>query len=66
MNKSLRMKREAGAGIEPAIEVLQTSALPLGYPANRPGDSGWQARSKGRNARGVNWQLHAPDLRQGC
>ena len=24
---------EAGAGIEPAIEVLQTSALPLGYPA---------------------------------
>ncbi len=24
---------EAGAGIEPAIEVLQTSALPLGDPA---------------------------------
>jgi hypothetical protein len=25
---------EARAGIEPAIEVLQTSALPLGYRAN--------------------------------
>jgi hypothetical protein len=24
---------EAGAGIEPAIAVLQTAALPLGYPA---------------------------------
>ncbi len=24
---------EAGTGIEPVIEVLQTSALPLGYPA---------------------------------
>ena len=24
---------EAGAGIEPAMEVLQTSALPLGHPA---------------------------------
>lgn len=27
------MKLEARAGIEPAIEVLQTSALPLGYLA---------------------------------
>ncbi len=25
---------EAGAGIEPAVEILQTSALPLGHPAN--------------------------------
>ena len=24
---------EAEAGIEPAIEILQTSALPLGHPA---------------------------------
>ena len=24
---------EAGAGVEPAMEVLQTSALPLGHPA---------------------------------
>ena len=28
-----RVKMEAGAGIEPAMEVLQTSALPLGHPA---------------------------------
>ena len=28
-----RGKLEARAGIEPAIEVLQTSALPLGYRA---------------------------------
>ncbi len=25
--------REAGAGIEPAVELLQSSALPLGDPA---------------------------------
>lgn len=31
---------EAGAGIEPAIEVLQTSALPLGYPAIYSGEIG--------------------------
>jgi hypothetical protein len=29
----LVQKREARAGIEPAIEVLQTTALPLGYLA---------------------------------
>jgi hypothetical protein len=29
----MRFGMEAGAGIEPAIEVLQTSALPLGDPA---------------------------------
>ena len=29
---------EARAGIEPAIEVLQTSALPLGYRARPLGD----------------------------
>ena len=28
-----RPKMEARAGIEPAMEVLQTSALPLGYRA---------------------------------
>ena len=28
---------EATAGIEPAMEVLQTSALPLGYVARAPG-----------------------------
>jgi hypothetical protein len=28
-----RMKLEATAGFEPAVEVLQTSALPLGHVA---------------------------------
>jgi hypothetical protein len=32
----MKKRLEAGAGIEPAVEVLQTSALPLGYPADRP------------------------------
>ena len=32
-NLNFRGKLEARAGIEPAIEVLQTSALPLGYRA---------------------------------
>ena len=30
---------EAAAGIEPAIEVLQTCALPLGYAASKGGSS---------------------------
>ncbi len=30
---------EARAGIEPAVEVLQTSALPLGYRATKKGYS---------------------------
>ena len=30
---------EARAGIEPAIELLQSPALPLGYPAQGEGDS---------------------------
>ena len=32
-------KLEARAGIEPAIELLQSPALPLGYPAQGEGDS---------------------------
>ena len=31
------VKLEARAGIEPAIELLQSPALPLGYPALRDG-----------------------------
>lgn len=30
-----KLKLEAWAGIEPAIELLQSSALPLGYHAAR-------------------------------
>ena len=33
IRKSLQIKLEAGAGIEPAVELLQSSALPLGDPA---------------------------------
>ena len=29
----LKVNMEAGAGIEPRITILQTVALPLGYPA---------------------------------
>ncbi len=30
---NMEIKMEARAGIEPAIELLQSPALPLGYPA---------------------------------
>ena len=38
---------EARAGIEPAIEVLQTSALPLGYLAECQNSGGWECRRWG-------------------
>ena len=47
------MRREATAGFEPAITVLQTAALPLGYVALMdaelylPGRAGWPAEDRG-------------------
>ena len=36
LNFSPELASEATAGIEPAMKVLQTSALPLGYVAEEP------------------------------
>ena len=40
----MKKRLEARAGIEPAIEVLQTSALPLGYRALEKTPAGGEGR----------------------
>ena len=49
--KYSRMYMEAPTGFEPVIEVLQTSALPLGYGALKAGLAGFEPTSDGVKVR---------------
>ena len=42
---------EAATGFEPVIKVLQTSALPLGYAANKTGLAGFEPARDGVKVR---------------
>ena len=45
------MLLEALTGLEPVVEVLQTSALPLGYAANKTGLAGFEPARDGVKVR---------------
>ena len=46
-----RQKKEVASGFEPPYEVLQTSALPLGYAANKTGLAGFEPARDGVKVR---------------